>query len=117
MSRAPSKATIDRWFASGDADETARRLAIGHLLMCAFVAYLDEADDILARHGLVYGELKYRAKLLNQAFDQYDRILTAMLDREAHLQLSYDYEPFKSLCDKIMNGTPVEDCEQEGGDK
>lgn len=99
---------IIRWQESGDADKTARRLAMSYLLHSVAIAYQEEIDDICKKHGLVYHELKFRTNNLQNAFQSYHRQMAEMLDKEAGRQMCYDYDILKHALDEYMNAEPNE---------
>lgn len=98
-----SNPRVKEWFESGDADLTAKRLGMAFLCISVGLAYHEEADEICKRHGLVYHDLKFLTGKLQRAFDQYNRQMMGMLDREGGDLLCGDYDKFKSMCDEYMN--------------
>ena len=104
---------IQRFLASGDADDVARRIAVAYVLASVFISYIDEADDICRRHGLVYRELKFRANNLQGAFNAYHQVMLSMIggDGEAGRRLCYDFDELKGIIDKFMQSNQL--CEDE----
>ena len=104
---------IQRFLESGDADEVARRIAVAYVFASVFISYIDDADDICRRHGLVYRELKFRAKNLQGAFNAYHSVMLAMVsgDGDAGKRLCYDFDELKGIIDKFMQDNQL--CEDK----
>lgn len=100
---------IAEYAKSGDADEVARRYAMAYLLMTTFVAYIDDIDDILRKHGLRYGELKFRANNLQAAFNQYNTTVKPCIDEYAFKLLTDEYDAFRDACDRFMESGKTAD--------
>lgn len=94
---------VRAWFESGDADKTAKRLAMAFMCFSAGIAYQEECDEICRRHGLVYHALKFLTNKLQAAFNQYNRQMLTMLDRQAGDLMCDDFDKFKQMCDDFMN--------------
>lgn len=61
--------------ASGDADKSERLVLHGYILTSMGIYMVEEANDLMRKHGLFQHGLKHTANDFSRAFDQHSRVM------------------------------------------
>ena len=64
-----------RYVASGDADKSERLILHGYILTSMGIYMIEEANDLMRKHGLFQRGLKHTANEFSAAFNQHSRIM------------------------------------------
>ena len=80
---------------SGDCDRATRLETLAYLLHSIAQQATEEAAELLLKHGLRNGEVKYRSSFLVKAFNQYHIEVKQMLPRFGSTAFCEDYEQLR----------------------
>lgn len=75
----PKKELLERARQDGAAQRVNELISASYMLISEALLLQGEADDMLRKHGLVYGEVKQRANALQREFDKYFRCVSSMI--------------------------------------
>ena len=101
--RVAANPRLKRFVDCGDADRASRLLSMAYLLQSIAIAYTDEANDIIRKHGLMQFAIKMYSERLSKAFDTYNRQIDSMItDEDSRQALCKDFEDFEAVCRRYM---------------
>ena len=78
----PKKTLIERAQANGSIDRLNQLLSASHILLCEANGLLEEAADLMAKNGLLLGELKQLHNRFTTAADRYFNEFASMIETE-----------------------------------
>lgn len=97
---------------SGDCFRSSILVSMGYLLISIADEYIQDALDILDKHGLHSHDIKYVTSTYCKSFSLLHQTLKARnVVREYEESFCGDYDRFKAVCDTYMNMSPG-DCEK-----
>lgn len=116
----PKKKLIDIAVADGSMERMNMLLSAAHLLNCEANSLIEESADIMAKKGLLLGDLKKLHTNFVTAADRYFREFSTMVNEKSKMDMFSDLEDFdkyfrkwaKVPCEwepkKINNGSQAE---------
>ena len=95
---------VKRFIESGDEERAARAVSMAYLLLSLGNAYQEEANDLLAKHGLMLHNVKMMANRLMKSFDQYHSVLKTMVPGiDEQKELNEDYQLLQEIAEAFMH--------------
>lgn len=94
---------IEQFVESGDCERATRLETLAYLLHSVAQQATEEADELLHKHMLRYGEVKYRSGILTKAFNMYHLEVKQLLPRQGSVPLCLDYEDLRKMVYKFGN--------------
>ena len=88
---------------SGDLDRAARLLSMAYITFTEANNYVERANTILEKYGMVHKKIKTTVNNLSQSFDSYNKVMATIVDtKPAQDQLCSDSDIFQELLDAFM---------------
>lgn len=94
---------VRRFLASGDADRAARLVSMSYLLYSLANAYQEDANELMARHGMALSNVRWSERQLAQSFERYNRFVKSMIaGLDEKRELSDDFQMLQDFCDFLL---------------
>ena len=94
----PKKELLERAREDGAAQRVNELISASYMLISEALLLQGEADDLLRKHGLVYGEVKQRANALQREFDKYFSCVKSMITEDTQKEAYFtDLDNFDKI--------------------